>query len=173
MTTRVKRTSTEFDPYYVSIPFFYHQSYPRGTMAASFVDNAYRGGYEFSHAEEYHVHFSGGQYTEYIFAGPGVTARQVYLPEGSWYEWHSDALIGGKRYVHTATLMERIPVYARGGAVIPMWPDAPPSTAGSRLPSSSTCSSPLPTVPTTRSCRKTMGSPWQARMAPATALTSR
>jgi alpha-glucosidase len=26
--------------------------------------------------------------------------------------------------------MDRIPIYARGGAVIPMWPEAPPSTAG-------------------------------------------
>ncbi len=26
--------------------------------------------------------------------------------------------------------MEYIPLYARGGAVIPMWPEAPPSTAG-------------------------------------------
>jgi alpha-glucosidase len=26
--------------------------------------------------------------------------------------------------------MDRIPIYARGGAVIPMWPQAPPSTAG-------------------------------------------
>jgi alpha-glucosidase len=26
--------------------------------------------------------------------------------------------------------MDRIPLYARGGAVIPMWPDAPASTAG-------------------------------------------
>jgi len=26
--------------------------------------------------------------------------------------------------------MDRIPLYARGGAVIPMWPEAPPSTAG-------------------------------------------
>jgi alpha-glucosidase len=69
---RSKRTSTEFDPYYVSIPFFYHQSYPRGTMAASFVDNGYRGNYEFSHSEEYRVHFGGGQYTEYIFAGSGM-----------------------------------------------------------------------------------------------------
>jgi alpha-glucosidase len=69
---RSNRTSTEFDPYYVSIPLFYHQSYPRGTVAASFVDNGYRGSYEFSHAEEYRVHFSGGQYTEYIFAGPGL-----------------------------------------------------------------------------------------------------
>ena len=69
---RSDRTSTEFDPYYVSIPFFYHQSYPRGTMAASFVDNGYRGTYEFSHPEEYRIHVSGGQYTEYIFAGPGM-----------------------------------------------------------------------------------------------------
>ena len=69
---RSDRSSTEFDHYYVSIPFFYHQSYPRGTMAASFVDNGYRGTYEFSHPEEYRIHFSGGQYTEYIFAGPGM-----------------------------------------------------------------------------------------------------
>jgi alpha-glucosidase len=64
-----------------------------------------------------------------VFA-PGLTARQVYLPAGSWYDWHSDALVGGKRYVQTATPMECIPMYARGGAVIPMWPDAPASTAG-------------------------------------------
>jgi alpha-glucosidase len=70
--SRAHRTSTEFDPYYVSIPFFYHQTYPAGTMAASFVDNGYRGRYEFSHAEEYRIHFSGGQYTEYVFAGPGM-----------------------------------------------------------------------------------------------------
>jgi alpha-glucosidase len=69
---RSDRMSVEFDPYYVSVPFFYHQSYPRGTMAASFVDNGYRGAYEFSHPEEYRIHFSGGQDTEYILAGPGM-----------------------------------------------------------------------------------------------------
>jgi alpha-glucosidase len=69
---RGDRKSTEFDPYYVSIPFFYHQTYPAGTMAASFIDNGYRGHYEFSHEQEYRIHFSGGQYTEYIFAGPGM-----------------------------------------------------------------------------------------------------
>ncbi|GAC1313430.1 MAG: glycoside hydrolase family 31 protein [Chloroflexota bacterium] len=69
---RADRTSTAFDPYYVSIPFFYHQAYPDGTMAASFVDNGYRGQYEFSAPEEYRIHFAGGQYTEYIFAGPDM-----------------------------------------------------------------------------------------------------
>jgi len=67
-------TSSEFDPYYVSIPFFYHQSYPAGSMAASFVDNGYRGTYEFTRTDEYRFHFAGGQYTEYIFAGPDMPA---------------------------------------------------------------------------------------------------
>ena len=69
---RSDRTSTEFDPYYVSIPFFYHQAYPAGAMAGSFIDNGYRAGYEFSHDEEYRIHFQGGQYTEYVFAGPAM-----------------------------------------------------------------------------------------------------
>jgi alpha-glucosidase len=67
---RGDRTSTEFDPYYVSVPFFHHQLYPHGQMSASFVDNGYRGHYEFSPANEYRITFDGGQYTEYVFAGP-------------------------------------------------------------------------------------------------------
>ena len=69
---RADRTSTEFDPYYVSIPFFYHQAQPAGAMAGSFVDNGYRATYDFSEPEEYAIHFEGGQYTEYVFAGPAM-----------------------------------------------------------------------------------------------------
>ena len=37
--------------------------------------------------------------------------------------------------------MDRIPIYARGGAVIPMWPEAPPPPpATTRRRSSCTCS---------------------------------
>jgi alpha-glucosidase len=67
---RSDRRSTEFDPYYMSIPFFYHHAQPSGAVAGSFVDNGYRCTYEFSHADEYRIHFAGGRYTEYIFAGP-------------------------------------------------------------------------------------------------------
>ncbi|MFI1161943.1 TIM-barrel domain-containing protein [Streptomyces sioyaensis] len=69
---RATRTSTEFDPYYVSIPFYYHQDRPSGQIAASFIDNGYRGAYDFTAAHQYRVHFSGGQYTEYVFAGPDM-----------------------------------------------------------------------------------------------------
>ncbi len=60
----------------------------------------------------------------------GQTARQVYLPAGDWYDWHTGELVGGGRYVLVATPMDRIPLFARGGALVPMWPQAPPSTAG-------------------------------------------
>ncbi len=60
----------------------------------------------------------------------GTTARQVYLPEGDWYDWHTGAHVGGKRWLLVDTPMDRIPVFARGGSVVPMWPEAPPSTAG-------------------------------------------
>jgi alpha-glucosidase len=64
-----------------------------------------------------------------VFAA-GTTARQVYLPAGGWYDWHTGALMDGHQYVIASTPMDRIPIYARAGAVIPMWPEAPASTAG-------------------------------------------
>jgi alpha-glucosidase len=67
-------TSTEFDPYYVSVPFYHHQDSRSGAMAASFMDNGFRAAYDFTPSEEYRIHCAGGQYTEYIFAGPRMPA---------------------------------------------------------------------------------------------------
>ena len=47
----------------------------------------------------------------------GMTARQVYLPVGHWYDWHSSELLEGGRYVIAETPMDRIPVYARAEVV--------------------------------------------------------
>lgn len=106
---RADRKSVEWDPYYVTVPFFYHQTYPAGTMAASFVDNGYRGHYDFTAAEDYRIHFAGGQYTEYIFAGPDLpeilstftwlTGRMALPPlwalgyhQCRWFEYTQDAV---------------------------------------------------------------------------------
>lgn len=62
--------STVFDPYYVSIPFFYHQRHRQPAMAGFFIDNPYRARFDFVADEQYAIRFLGGQYTEYIFAGP-------------------------------------------------------------------------------------------------------
>src|SRR3954453_5660200 len=63
--------SVDFDPYYVSIPFFHHHT-GDGQVAASFVDNGYRAVYDFTQPDEYGFRFEGGQYTEYVFAGPSL-----------------------------------------------------------------------------------------------------
>jgi alpha-glucosidase len=60
---------------------------------------------------------------------PGCTARQVYLPKGTWYGWHTAEVTEGGTFLVVPTPMRTIPIFARGGSVIPMWPDAPPSTA--------------------------------------------
>ncbi len=69
---RADRTSTEFDPYYANIPFFYHLRYPTGETAGSFLDNGYRSVFDFTAPQEYRVHVEGGQWTEYVFAGPAI-----------------------------------------------------------------------------------------------------
>jgi alpha-glucosidase len=58
----------------------------------------------------------------------GETARQVYLPQGTWYHWFTGEKFNGRKWVVAQAPMEHIPLYARGGAVIPMWPSAPDST---------------------------------------------
>jgi alpha-glucosidase len=69
-------TSTAFDPYYTSIPFFYHArtSAHSASLSGSFLDNGYKANFEFDSRDEYRIEFHGGQYTEYVFAGPSMKA---------------------------------------------------------------------------------------------------
>jgi alpha-glucosidase len=53
----------------------------------------------------------------------GAIERQVYLPAGAWYDfWTNDLLAGGQTITVTAPL-ERLPLFVRAGAVLPMWPE--------------------------------------------------
>src|SRR5882724_1113197 len=64
--------STRFDPYYSSIPFFYH-CHANGVgakLAGFFIDNGYKANVDFEQRDVYRYQFTGGQYTEYVFAGP-------------------------------------------------------------------------------------------------------
>ena len=50
---------------------------------------------------------------------PGVRQREVYLPAGTWYALDDGARWIGPRAVRVAAPLERIPIFARGGSVIP------------------------------------------------------
>jgi alpha-glucosidase len=56
----------------------------------------------------------------------GVKSRKVVLPEGSWYDWADDSVHRG--VVECKTPLERIPMFAREGSVVPIWPEIPAST---------------------------------------------
>jgi alpha-glucosidase len=65
---------------------------------------------------------------QYLF-GPSILvapcdSRQrfakVYLPEGTWYDAHTDEVLAGKREIIAETPMERLPLYIKAGAILPM-----------------------------------------------------
>ncbi|NDJ86618.1 MAG: DUF5110 domain-containing protein [Chloroflexi bacterium] len=52
----------------------------------------------------------------------GVRSRDIYLPRGVWYDfWTGKALEGGQT-IHVDVPIDRMPLFARAGKLIPMWP---------------------------------------------------
>lgn len=45
---------------------------------------------------------------------------KVYLPEGHWYDLHSDIIYEGGRTYHFDTPMDKIPLFVKAGAIFPM-----------------------------------------------------
>ena len=53
----------------------------------------------------------------------GATSREVYFPEGAdWYDFYNGKEIAGGQTLNVAAPYERIPLYARSGAIIPFGP---------------------------------------------------
>jgi len=56
---------------------------------------------------------------------PGSATRRVYLPEGTWINYWNGAQIAGGRMVRTEAPLDTVPLYVRGGSIIPMGPEMP------------------------------------------------
>ena len=50
---------------------------------------------------------------------PAVTARAVYLPKGTWYDYYTGKRYTGGRYILADAPADRMPLFARAGAAIP------------------------------------------------------
>lgn len=50
----------------------------------------------------------------------GATQREVFLPAGRWYEWGTDRAHEGGRTITADAPLERIPLFVRAGAIIPL-----------------------------------------------------
>ncbi len=53
---------------------------------------------------------------------PGVTGRLVYLPEGTWYDYWTGHQLAGGQMIHADAPLQTVPLYVRGGAIIPLGP---------------------------------------------------
>lgn len=49
----------------------------------------------------------------------GAQTREVYLPEGTWFDYYTGKKYTGKQYVQVLSPLEEIPILVKGGAIIP------------------------------------------------------
>ncbi len=70
---------------------------------------------------------------------PGQHARQVYLPQGLWYDWWEGTAYEGGRYILADAPLQRMPLFARAGAIIPVGPEMNYSTEKSLDPLTLLC----------------------------------
>lgn len=52
----------------------------------------------------------------------GETSRKVYLPRGNWYDFYTGEWVGNGNVVTVQGTLDKIPLFVRDGAVIPMIP---------------------------------------------------
>lgn len=52
----------------------------------------------------------------------GESERNVYLPSGVWYDFETGERLEGGRTIRVSAGLERIPVFVKNGAIIPMMP---------------------------------------------------
>jgi alpha-glucosidase len=53
---------------------------------------------------------------------PGQTERLVYLPKGIWYDYWTRKRLQGGTMVNVAAPLDTVPMFVRGGAIIPKAP---------------------------------------------------
>jgi alpha-glucosidase len=59
---------------------------------------------------------------------PGVRCRAVYLPQGTWFDWWTGQAHTGPRYILVPAPLEQLPLFVRGGSVLPLAPPCPSTT---------------------------------------------
>jgi alpha-glucosidase len=53
----------------------------------------------------------------------GAVRRSVYLPVGQWYDYWTNELFEGGQIINVPAPLERLPLFVRAGAVLPLWPE--------------------------------------------------
>lgn len=52
----------------------------------------------------------------------GAVARDVYLPEGQWYDFYSGEKFNGRQTISVKAPLETVPLFVKAGSILPMTP---------------------------------------------------
>ena len=82
--------------------------------------------FEFPSDREYIWNEQEFMFGDHLLVAPvlweGATTRSLRLPEGTWYDFWTGKRYEGKTRVTVDAPMDRIPIFVRGGVVIPLQP---------------------------------------------------
>lgn len=53
---------------------------------------------------------------------PGKDCREVYLPVGQWYDFHTDEIYSGGRSILADAPIEKMPIFIKASSILPMIP---------------------------------------------------
>jgi alpha-D-xyloside xylohydrolase len=68
-----------------------------------------------------HTYYFGAELLVAPFIEPKKTARNIYLPAGEWFDfWTAERFTGGKVIAWSNPDSTKLPVFVRGGGIIPM-----------------------------------------------------
>lgn len=77
-----------------------------------------------SDADDFAYYF-GRDLLVYPVVEPSADTRRVYLPAGSWHDFWSGTSYQGAAFVDVDTPIDRIPVFVRGGVILPTHNERP------------------------------------------------
>jgi alpha-D-xyloside xylohydrolase len=52
----------------------------------------------------------------------GATTRSVYLPKATWYDFWTGEKLAGEQTIQAAAPLDKLPLYIRGGSILPLGP---------------------------------------------------
>jgi alpha-glucosidase len=53
----------------------------------------------------------------------GAITRSIYLPKGTWFNYWTNQKYEGKAYHHVVAPLDTLPIFVKGGSIIPMQPE--------------------------------------------------
>lgn len=109
---------------YRLLPYYYTLFYEYATQGAPIIRSVAL--QEWNHLDTYWrgVEFFVGAHLYVVpILNPHAGGCSLYVPEGSWFSlWDDAPLMKEEKDTWVDSPLERIPVFVRGGAVLPRWP---------------------------------------------------